>query len=90
MTEEEAEAIREQVRLVFQVAKNHPSTLLAFGREFTPDQFFAATADFVAIGRMWPVYDGESPEDWLARFGREREKAHTEMVDMMMKARILV
>ena len=88
MTDEKtglAEAVAEACRIV-EARQSKPTTFRAFGREFTAEEFMLFTIDFLALHRLAANYAGETPEEWLRRFGQVR-KVTVEDVATLTKLR---
>lgn len=70
-------AIEEAVEII-EAAQSSLTTLRAFGRDFTAEEFYRYSADFLALHRAIGNYAGQSAEGWLRYFGAEQVKARAD------------
>lgn len=74
-----ADAVAEAVKIV-ESAQSNPTTVRAFGREFTAEGFLDFCLDFAALSRIWHDYTGETPNEWWRKFGTSRRAVVTNVV----------
>lgn len=84
-----AEILAEARRIVA-AGQSNPTTLRAFGRDFTAEEFYRYSTDFLALHRIAGNYAGQSAEDWLRHFGAEQARAQADFADLRARALPLV